>query len=803
MLKIVQFCGLYVLCGAGAHLLFSTPYHIPMVWPAAGVFLAALLVIPRANWWALIAALALSEFAIQTQIGALPFSAALILSLLSSGQAIVAALLLQRFRERPLRFERINDVMALLVLGALVPLSLSGIAFSRVANSTFGIPLFDGWIWWLAGNMLQVMAVSPLVLFLFRDGLDRLAQVHRAFWVETIALLAALIAATVFAFTYGFTPGSALPAFSYIPFALLTWIALRLGPRTTALACLMFSFVVLWLDTRSIHAASTDLPSDFLMLGAFLLIAVVTAQSFAAVIAQHRNNSDRLAGNEQKLREVMKLAPIGIYVADKEKYSYTNPAGAKIAGLSDPEEIVGQSVMTYYPPEGKAAAQQRIDSLVDEGSGSRPRVINTIVDAAGNKRIVEAMATAIRWEGTPSFLVMVNDISGRKQAEEAMMRSQKMEAIGQLSGGIAHDFNNILGIIIGNLELAQEMASAEVAERLESALKAVNRGASITHKLLSFSRQNPAAMKLISANAIIENMRELISKSITAAITVELQLSEDLWPINVDAGEFQDALINMALNSRDAMPDGGTLAIATRNKSLDVDYVKLNPLSSEGEFVMISIADTGIGMDRDVKEKIFEPFFSTKVDGKGSGLGLSMVYGFVQRSGGHIQVDTVSGKGTTFRIYLPRAHQATMAVSEKPKTPVSQLRGTETILIVDDEVDFTEIAAHNLGFLGYTVLTASNGSEALDVLNTNPYIDLLFSDVVMPGGQSGYDLAVAAHHADPELKILLTSGFTQRHEEFTNGDDAFISDLGRRLLSKPYNRRELAQAIRGTLDENN
>ncbi|AXS40047.1 PAS domain S-box protein [Breoghania sp. L-A4] len=641
-----------------------------------------------------------------------------------------------------------------------------------------------------------------MLLLLTDDSVSRIRQANRVFWVEVTALLVALTTTTILIFSYGASPGTALPSYSFLPFALLIWSALRLGPRTTALACLTFSLVALWFDTSFVAAGTGDGLADVGALGVFLLIATVSALSSAAVIAESRSDTERLAESERKLREVMKLAPIGIYVADKEKYSFTNPAGAKIVGLSSPEEIVGKSVMSFYPPEGQAAAQQRIDSLVDEGSGSRPRMVNTVVDADGNRRVVEAMATAIRWEGRSSFLVMVNDISGRKQAEDAMMRAQKMEAVGQLSGGIAHDFNNILGIIIGNLELVQDMAAdrPEISERIELALKSVNRGASITHKLLSFSRQKTQATKLTSLNAIIDNMQELISRSLTAAITVENRLADNLWMVDVDPGEFQDALINLALNARDAMPEGGSLVIAAENTKLDAEYVKLNPLAREGEFVMISVADTGVGMEPDVVDKIFEPFFSTKGEGKGSGLGLSMVYGFVQRSGGHIKVETHPGKGATFRIYLPRARRTVAEASPKAQTPVAMLRGTETILIVDDEADFTDIAAHNLGFLGYTVLSASNGSEALEILRTNPYIDLLFSDVVMPGGQDGYQLAVEAHKMFPELKILLTSGYTQRREHSTSGDETFIAKLASELLSKPYNRRQLAGAIRRALD---
>jgi signal transduction histidine kinase/CheY-like chemotaxis protein len=390
----------------------------------------------------------------------------------------------------------------------------------------------------------------------------------------------------------------------------------------------------------------------------------------------------------------------------------------------------------------------------------------------------------------------------RRQIEEQIRRSQKMEAVGQLTGGIAHDFNNILAIVMGNLELLQRRVSGdeEASRRVETALKGAKRGADLTRKLLGFSRKEAHETKLTSVNELIWNMEELLVKSLTVAINVEHHLADDLWPVEVDPGDFQDAILNLALNARDAMSDGGSLVIETSNKVLDEDYVRRNPQGKAGEFVMLSVSDTGHGMTPEVRERVLEPFFSTKEEGKGTGLGLGMVYGFVQRSKGHMKIYSEPGEGTTIRIYLSRAHEEGESEGKEP-AQADLPRGSETILVVDDEEHLVDIAVSHLEGLGYRTVTANGGMQALEVLQGDADIDLLFSDVIMPGGMDGYELAKQAIEKRPNLKVLLTSGFTKKREELNNEDKAVYAKLATNLLSKPYNQSELALSVRRVLDE--
>ncbi|NNE21416.1 MAG: response regulator [Rhizobiales bacterium] len=390
----------------------------------------------------------------------------------------------------------------------------------------------------------------------------------------------------------------------------------------------------------------------------------------------------------------------------------------------------------------------------------------------------------------------------RAAVDRMLRQAQKMEAIGQLSGGIAHDFNNILGVIRGNLELAQlTQDDAKQEERIKTAIKSVDRGASLAEKLLLIARSDFVVAETIDVNEPLRALQALLTKSLTAAVDIRFNLSEDLWQVNIDVNGFEDAVLNLALNARDAMPNGGVLVIETTNKTLDEQYAATNPGGRAGEFVLISLSDTGTGMTEEVREKAFEPFFSTKDAGSGTGLGLAMVYSFVQRSGGFAKIYSEPGVGTTIHIYLPRSYEVVATGTHESLPSQEPARGDECILVVDDEPELLSIAAGYCESLGYDVYRVANGNEALTLINQHEDISLLFSDVIMPGGMDGYELAIAAHEVRPALKILLTSGFTQNREAYLNGNREIVGLLAAGLLSKPYGRHELAAALRRLLDK--
>ena len=389
------------------------------------------------------------------------------------------------------------------------------------------------------------------------------------------------------------------------------------------------------------------------------------------------------------------------------------------------------------------------------------------------------------------------EIEGRRLAEDAQRRSQKMDAIGQLTGGIAHDFNNILAIILGNIEILKSKIPDDdkLLERIETINKAGLRAADLTKQLLSFSRSQAAQLTVTNINQAIGEMDSLIARSLTPEVEVEYHFADKLWLTEIDSGDFKDTLLNLCINAHDAMAGHGHLIIETRNTTLEAEYCVQNTDSTPGQYVELSVSDNGEGISAELQERIFEPFFTTKDQGKGTGLGLAMVYGFIKRSGGCIKVYSDPGIGTTFRLYLPRAHGEEPLNEQNDEAAEILPRGQETILAVDDEAMLLELTRESLETLGYRVLIASGGKQALQRLDEEPNIDLLFSDVVMPGGINGYELAEQATASRPNLKVLLTSGYTEKVMH-RNGYARFNDNL----LSKPYRQSDLAHQVRLILD---
>ncbi len=414
------------------------------------------------------------------------------------------------------------------------------------------------------------------------------------------------------------------------------------------------------------------------------------------------------------------------------------------------------------------------------------------------ERWFRAQAVLFVGEGPKRAIIAHQDITEyRRQEAEAeelrrrLVQAQKMESVGQLSGGIAHDFNNLLAIMLGHLELLEADLGEQAGQRrrVQQVRQAAERAAQLTRQLLGFARQKPAQSETCRLNGLLEEMGELIRRSVTPAVQVQCSSDEGLWPVELDPGDFQDALLNLVNNARDAMPGGGRLILETTNTELDDAYCRSHPGASPGEYVKVSVNDTGTGMESERLEHIFEPFYTTKAVGRGTGLGLAMVYGFTKRSGGYVTVCSEPGIGTTVHLYLPRftgSPKAGEAMHEEMAAEVAA--GAGTVLVVDDESQLRELAVETLKTRGYRVLSAGSGKEALAVLAREPGIDLLFSDVVMPGAVDGYELAERALAERPALKVLLTSGYSQK-----------VLGRDRRgmapLLVKPYRQRELARRV--------
>ncbi|GGY90959.1 hypothetical protein GCM10007388_25260 [Pseudoduganella plicata] len=473
------------------------------------------------------------------------------------------------------------------------------------------------------------------------------------------------------------------------------------------------------------------------------------------------------------------------------------------------DEAIGQDLATMIIPE----------QFRSRHNAGFTRFVETR-KAAGNVVEVEALHRTGRWvsvelafAGVPEgsdyvVTAFIRDISERKtaqlrdaersealeEARNALHHAQKLEAIGKLTGGVAHDFNNVLQVVTGNLALLQMHVrdNAGMQKRLDSMKGAVQRGAKLSSQLLAFARRQPLQPVAVNVERLLRNMEELLQRALGETVALTIFCEGELWNTQVDPGQFENLILNLAINARDAMPAGGELSISMKNVTLDENEARKLLGIVESDYIFISIADTGAGMSPEVLAQAFEPFFTTKPVGQGTGLGLSMAYGMVKQSSGHIEISSELGIGTTVMIYLPRTHQ--LANSAPPPVVASGAGGTETILVVEDDEEVRLSVVANLSELGYRVLHAADGESGLQILKDGPRIDLLFTDVVMPGSVTGPELAVQAKLVQPNLAILFTSGYTR---------DALTTDgrlqEGVQLLSKPYDQKQLAQRVRQVL----
>jgi PAS domain S-box-containing protein len=389
------------------------------------------------------------------------------------------------------------------------------------------------------------------------------------------------------------------------------------------------------------------------------------------------------------------------------------------------------------------------------------------------------------------------DLTELKRLEARLLQAQKMEAIGQLTGGIAHDFNNLLGVVLGNLQLLERgvAETPNLARKVHTAMRAAMRGADLTRRLLTFARRQILDPTVLDLSRQLTAFNDLLQRTLGDSIEVRAVQAPDIWHVRVDAGQFENAILNLAINARDAMPNGGRLTVRCKNATLDAAFCNAHPQLEPGEYVSIAVSDTGIGIEPEVLKRVFEPFFTTKESGKGSGLGLAMVHGFAEQSGGVATIDSQKGRGTTVTMYLPRCKEEQ---TEREDTIVTKVApgGNETILVVEDDADLRETVVTALGQLGYRALAAANAETALRILSGPDRIDLLFTDVMMPGGVLGPTLAKRARELRPDIEVLFTTGYIDMNA-LTGTSGLSMTDI----IHKPYRNEELALRIRYVLDQ--
>lgn len=466
--------------------------------------------------------------------------------------------------------------------------------------------------------------------------------------------------------------------------------------------------------------------------------------------------------------------------------TYINRAGERILESSR-GALLGQNLWAAFPEARETVAWDQYHQAVATGTAAHFEMYY-----APLRNWLEISA----YPSTEGLGLYFRVTTEKRELEEQLQQAQRMESVGQLTGGIAHDFNNLLTVILGNAELLTE--SLRDSEELEPIARNIGdaavRGAELTRRLLAFARRQPLAPEPTDVQRLVRDLQDLLQRALGEQCEIEISHGAGLWPAMIDSSQFESALMNLAINARDAMPEGGLLTIEAANVRIDDEYSRQHPDVEPGQYVLVAVSDTGTGIPEESLGRVFEPFFTTKEKGRGTGLGLSMVYGFIKQSRGHISIYSEVGEGTTVRMYLPRAHRGA-APSRDPEIGTGK-GGSESVLVVEDEPSVREFADTVLSQLGYGVSTAASGREALDLLERGTKCDLLFTDVVMPGGLNGRELSAAAADLRPGLKVLYTSGYTE---------NAIVHqgrlDPGVHLLSKPYRRGELARCVREVLDE--
>jgi len=511
----------------------------------------------------------------------------------------------------------------------------------------------------------------------------------------------------------------------------------------------------------------------------------IKSRDATQLLKQVREAQRAMRESVARLTAVVETAVDGVILFDAQnRILLFNPACERLFGYQA-REVMNRNVRVLIPDEAGAVQDNPASHFATGGEtiGLRKDGTTFPIDLSVGQAIQD---------GELIFVGIVHDLTARKLTEQQLQQAQKMETVGQLSGGIAHDFNNLLTVIIGNAEHLSEQLKArpDLRQFADDICESGERGAELTQRLLAFSRRQLLQPRAIDCRELIVSMLKLFKRTLRENIEIRTTFGPGTIQAFADRAQLESAVLNLALNAQDAMPSGGHLTLSTEIAAIDEDYRALHPEVASGSYALISVTDDGEGMTPEVIERAFEPFFTTKEVGKGSGLGLSMVYGFAKQSDGHVSIYSEQGLGTTVRIYLPRVG-AGQSVADMPETDEAAPRGHETILIAEDDPFVRSSVIQRVEALGYRVVAAVHGKEALQRLRDDPRIDMLFTDIIMPGGMSGWDLAEQARSIRPGLPVLFTSGYAL--ETLVEQGRAQAQAV---VLTKPYRKAELAQRLR-------
>jgi PAS domain S-box-containing protein len=606
--------------------------------------------------------------------------------------------------------------------------------------------------------------------------------------IEAGVLAGLLISFTVALFQ---TPFS----YVYAIFPVTIWAALRFGPRGAATASFVVSVLAIWHTVHGVGPFATSTPVNNLsQLQTFIGLLALTTLILAAVIAERRTAESALERSRQQHRDIIHYASVGVYQTDPDgKILLANPALARILGYDGPEQLVGRNLAdeVYWDRTQRAELLALYAPLGEEQFGLEVQWKHK----DGSPMWVDLHARSVKAVAGRTAYVegFVYDLTGRKQLEDQFRQAQKMEAVGRLAGGVAHDFNNLLTVIASCTDfILDDQALAEQHRSdLTEVKKATDRATSLTRQLLAFGRTQVLRPSTISLNDRLAELLPMLKRLFETTIDIRIETTADLWAVRADPGQIEQVLLNLAINARDAMPEGGALTFVTENRVVAAERAGSGQeyIMTPGDYVLLRVRDSGIGMDEDTQRRIFEPFFTTKQIGKGTGLGLATAYGIVKQSGGYITVRSAPGGGTEFLIYLPRTRDAG---PDKivPQERRSNRAASGTVLVVEDEAAVRQALQRILAAEGYTVVTAASGPEALDLFAARKdEVELLITDIVMPV-MSGRALAQKCLGLRDTLKVIYLSGYTK---------DSLLSqqtfEEGTEFIEKPFTREVILDRV--------
>ncbi len=764
---------------------------ISPVWPPTGLAVAALVLLGPGYWPAIL----LGAF-LANATTSIPILAAAGIACGNATEATVAAYLLRSQAGQHPAFDDLLSVRTLVgvaaPVGALASAAI-GVASLWLAGVVSGSGVWPALSLWWAGDYLGALVVAPV--FLTWAG-PAGAPIGRGTALELSLLVGGAVLATMAIFG-GLLPASLLPQaeFPYLLFPFVIGAALRFGPRGASLLTMTVVMLAVGYTVRGGGPfVMQTVPSTDTALMLYIGILAITGLSLGPATTRHERAERALRDANEHLAAVIQSSPLAIYTLDPTSTVLTwNRAAEALYGWQA-AEVIGRPLPTIgHDVEDHGRLRDRVlrgESLRGV-EVTRRRKDGTLVNISLSVAPLHDAAGRVA-----GMLSLAADVTEMRQLEVQYRQAQKMEAVGRLAGGIAHDFNNLLTAIIGTTALVLEDLGLESRVRLDiqEIEKAAKRAAGLTRQLLIFSRQQVLEPRALDLNALVGNLEKMLHRLIGEDIELRTKQAAALGAVRADPGQLEQAIVNLVVNARDAMPQGGRLTIETADVELDRGYVAGHVPTQPGPYVLLAISDTGVGMDGATKARLFEPFFTTKEPGRGTGLGLATVYGIVKQSGGYIWVYSELGRGTTFKIYLPRVAETPEAPESTTGTP-TQVGGSETLLVVEDQEEVRKLTKRVLAARGYTVLAARNGAEALEIVDRHAtQIHLMITDVVMPG-MNGRELAQLACARRSDLKVLYVSGYT--------GEAVLqhrLLEPGVAFLQKPFTPDVLARKTREVLD---